>query len=229
MRIRATVWAVLAIFAGVVVFLAAGTSGHDGKTPRIGTTYSFESEDDNLFGHAKVTAVDDSSITIEYAFIIEDATIKNNGKCTDKIGDWCSNDPGGEHARIESTKYRYGIVFESHLEESDPAGVPVLPVYCNKDEVKESPERALLNPDERIDTTCGMDDIALWQPTSTFKVANRDTFATIDDFLESDLVIFDTSGLYSYSYTDGSLTKNAAAVKNFPVEPRIKNYSFQEI
>lgn len=173
----------------LVIKLGFSSNPQDGDE----VVYTITSQNSELTGEVRVE--DEGKIYIQYSFLLDDDSIKRNGVCIDLEGDWCE-DPS-THGPQE-IKYRYTANFVSTENSSQINATILQDVYCNQDELRESPF------DLNIDLYCGQ-EILDWdqrETTPTFLIRNGTSFDSLEEFLAiNTLNIHDTSLMYRSIYT----------------------------
>jgi hypothetical protein len=217
------------------VFSIFGFSSINIKKPNVAPSATFfESSDTqkmevfsdtgDVVGHMRITP-QKTYYLVEYAFLIEDASIKNNAKCIDFLGTWCENPQNRKETEI---KYQYVVALSGADDAIDYFATSLNPVYCNKAVFEEEPYT--------IDNTrfhCDFNKLENWRPATTFTAINRAAVEDASLLLGAEkLVIYDASPFHeivSETVNGEVLVKeedveisvivaNAFKVKEYPVE-----------
>lgn len=186
-------WIVVTIIILIVLLvIKLGSSDSSEEITQIDeVVYSVSSNTDEISGSIKVNILTDGRATINFAFIIEDSSLLNNGVCIDYEGEWCVDE---SHHRTEEVKYQYMPRFIGEIESEDVHAGWLQALYCNIEEIKADPF------DTTIDKFCGYTTVN-WVPTSTFIITGITTYDSLEEFLSiNQLDLYDTSQMHRISY-----------------------------
>ncbi len=191
-----------------------------------GKEYEITSAEGNVFGYFKVLPNEYNLLSVDYAIKLVDSEITNNGKCIDKEGSWCSNDPDGTHNGLQETRYHYTAHFPFDSEEGYMLAPTIQPMYCNEQLFETAPFDT-----SAVDYWCDFTFLAKWKPTDTFLIKSKTTFGSIEELLSIDKIdIYDFSDYFQITYetTDksGTLTEGPVISNKEIIEqaPFVKSY-----
>lgn len=157
--------------------------------------FKISSKNGEVVGQMRVFFEEDEENIVvgEYSLLLKD-TLKPNGECIDLEGTGCKDNINNV-VEVQKIKYRYVLDLTTSDTKESAGSAYIYPVYCNEEKYLSNP--ANIN---KIDFSCGLNNVRDWKPTQSFMAFNRLYLTSVEDLKRITILsVYDAAKNYKIS------------------------------